>query len=72
MLKQVKLNFLIFLGGVGVGGGVEFSGIKKNNCCFTDRQQNFNAGMHSDVYEWITFKLRVIIDEFELCILILV
>ena len=40
--------------------------------CFTDCVKNFNVGMHSDIYQWIWFKLGMMIDTIVLYILILV
>ena len=36
--------------------------IRGNNCCSTNCQKKFNIGMHSDIYEFIWFKLGLLID----------
>ena len=45
---------------------------KGNDSCFTDCVKDLNVGMHLDVYEWIWFKLGMMIDTIVLYILILI
>ena len=69
-LKKIKLNIPTYFN----------SGIlwyKGNSCRFVifvffAVSENFNVGMHSDIYESIWFKLGMLIDTIELCILIII
>ena len=63
VMKQFRLNSL----------GLLLSHIcwkKGNKCCFPDYvKQIFNVGMRLDVYEWIWFKLDMMIDDRYCCTL---
>ena len=43
--------------------------MKGNNCCLTDYITKINIGTHSDIYELVWFKLRMMIDTTEHCVL---
>ena len=77
-MKQFKLSLLIpFFFGEGGGGAGGIILLKENNCCFIKCNNNCNQkensiSVHSDVYKPISFKLGMMVDTTEFCILMLV